>query len=80
MKIEQARELAAQLWCEPQHSHKVMDVDLAESIAQLLVKRDTYLPDELQQKVSSLIEHVARRRLARPECDHLASRILELVK
>lgn len=38
MTIEEAREKAAQLWCEPQHAHKEMDVDFAESIAQLLVR------------------------------------------
>ena len=27
------RETAAQIWCEPQHRHKEMDVELAESIA-----------------------------------------------
>ena len=30
------RARAAQLWCLPQHSHKEMDVDFAESIAQAL--------------------------------------------
>lgn len=31
-----ARERAAQLWCLPQHSHKPMDVEFAESIAAAL--------------------------------------------
>lgn len=30
------RERAAQLWCLPQHSHKVMDPDLCESITAVL--------------------------------------------
>jgi len=29
-------EQAAQLWCLPQHAHKVMDAEFAESIAQVL--------------------------------------------
>ena len=33
---ERARERAAQIWCEPQHAHKEMDADLAESIAHAL--------------------------------------------
>ena len=31
---EQAVTAAAQLWCKPEHSHKVMDPDFAHSIAQ----------------------------------------------
>ena len=31
-------EMAAQLWCLPQHSKKVMDPDFAMSIAELLTK------------------------------------------
>ena len=38
MKIEKAREIAAQLWCLPQHGKKEMDADFAESIAQAIVK------------------------------------------
>ena len=30
------RAVAAQLWCLPQHAHKEMDVEFAESIAQAL--------------------------------------------
>lgn len=38
MKVEKAREIAAQLGCLPQHSSKIMDVEFAESIAQILIK------------------------------------------
>ena len=33
MWIEEAREQAAQCWCDSKNSHKTMDVDLAESVA-----------------------------------------------
>ena len=40
----EARKLAGAIWAEPTHSHKVLDVDLAESIAvvldALMVERD----------------------------------------
>lgn len=32
----EAREQAARIWCEPQHSHKVFDPELAESFANAL--------------------------------------------
>lgn len=38
MNKREARELAAQIWCEKIHENKVMDVDFAESIANLLVR------------------------------------------
>jgi hypothetical protein len=31
--MEEARGIAARIWCEPQHANKVMDPDFAESIA-----------------------------------------------
>jgi|SRR5580704_6089067 hypothetical protein len=36
MKREQALEFAAQLWCDERNSYKVMDSEMAESIAELL--------------------------------------------
>lgn len=33
---DRAMEIAAQLWCLPQHAHKEMDVEFAESIAAAL--------------------------------------------
>jgi len=39
MKIEEAREWVAQCWCSEENKTKVMDVDLAESFAQLLMAR-----------------------------------------
>ena len=38
MKIEEARERAAQLWCLPQFSNREMDVEFAEAIAQAIYK------------------------------------------
>lgn len=35
---ERDREIAAQLWCLPQHSKKVMDCEFAESIAEALAQ------------------------------------------
>lgn len=37
-KLEAALHKASQLWCLPQHSHKVMDSDFAMDIAKLIVK------------------------------------------
>ena len=31
-------EIAAQIWCEPQHAHKTMDVELCKSFAQALAQ------------------------------------------
>ena len=38
MRIEEARGIAAQCWCDPETSHKVMDPDLAEAIARRIVR------------------------------------------
>jgi len=37
MTIEEARQLAAQLWCLPEHTTKTLDNTLAESIAHLIL-------------------------------------------
>lgn len=37
MTREDARQLAAQAWCHPKTSHKVMDHDLCEAFADILV-------------------------------------------
>lgn len=37
MKLEEARGIAARIWCEPKHSEKTMDPDFAESIAVQLI-------------------------------------------
>lgn len=39
--LEQCRQRATQIWCEPQHAHKVMDCDFAESIAKALMEQPT---------------------------------------
>lgn len=36
MTMDEARGVAARIWCEPQHAGKVMDVEFAESIARKL--------------------------------------------
>ena len=48
----QARERAAQIWCEPQHAHKEMDADLAESIACALTGAEA----AVWEKAATLIE------------------------
>jgi hypothetical protein len=35
--LERAREMAAQCWCQPETKHKVMDTDLAEAFAHMLM-------------------------------------------
>jgi hypothetical protein len=37
MTRDEARQLAAQAWCHPKTSHKVMDTDLCEAFADILV-------------------------------------------
>lgn len=39
MQLSEARGFAAQCWTEPKNSRKVMDTDLAESFARMLVAR-----------------------------------------
>lgn len=41
MDINIAREVAARIWCDQEMSSTVMDVELAEEIAQLLASRLT---------------------------------------
>src|SRR3990167_1847210 len=41
---EQHRHRAAQIWCEPQHAHKVIDCELAESIAHALAEQPATPP------------------------------------
>ena len=45
MKIEKARELAAQIWCAEGMKEKVMDPELAEAFAQLLHEKTGELVD-----------------------------------
>ena len=37
MTMDKARELAVQAWCHPINQNKVMDTDLAETFAEILV-------------------------------------------
>lgn len=39
MTLEEAQGLAAQVWCKGPNMHKVMDVDLAEGFAEVLMKQ-----------------------------------------
>lgn len=41
-KLISAEERAAQIWCEPIHSHKVMDADMAFSIAEVIREREAF--------------------------------------
>jgi hypothetical protein len=55
MDITIAREVAARIWCDQEMSSVVMDVELAEEIAQLLVSRLTQrAPDSLEAAALSL--------------------------
>ncbi len=47
MTIDEARGLAAQAWCHGRNRHTVMDPDLCESFAEILVKA---VNDALQGK------------------------------
>ncbi len=38
MDIEEARGIAAQCWCDPENSHKIMDPELAEAFAKRLLQ------------------------------------------
>ncbi|SRR5258706_12891092 len=42
MTIERARELAAAAWCDERNSKTIMDYNLAESFARILVKEDIF--------------------------------------
>lgn len=48
MKIETAREKAAQAWCAPATKNKVMDVELANAVADILRYETAPLEDELE--------------------------------
>lgn len=48
------RARTAQLWCLPQHSHKEMDVDFAESIAQALADERRRVLDEIGDQLDQL--------------------------
>jgi hypothetical protein len=45
-----AREKAAQVWCRPETSHKVMDVELAEAFAQTLTAELAELREQFRQR------------------------------
>jgi len=47
MKINVARGLAAQCWCDPRTSDRVMDPDLAEVFAEMLQKLSELDPEML---------------------------------
>lgn len=53
------RAVAAQLWCLPQHSHKVMDVEFAESIAQALADERRKVWEEAAKVAETLGVHPA---------------------
>jgi hypothetical protein len=54
MTIEQAREIAAQCWCEKTTIHCVVQPEVAEAFAAVLVKRDMGDLD-FQSKLEALI-------------------------
>jgi hypothetical protein len=50
-----AREKAAQVWCRPETSHKVMDVELAEAFAQTLTAEIAELREQ-SQKLKDILD------------------------
>ena len=55
-----AREKAAQLWCEEKTRHKIMDVELAEEFAKILVVQ-MYEPKLGCATTEELIEEIRTR-------------------
>ena len=50
MEIEVARGLAAQCWCDPRISDRVMDEQLAEVFAEMLQKMSELDPDLMEMR------------------------------
>lgn len=57
---EWALHIAAQLWCEDKHSHKVLDTDLALSIAQALRR----VRDEALEEAARVADDAEREKWA----------------
>ena len=52
MDLTTARQIAARIWCDQDYSHVVMDVDLAEKIAIMLMNNVNSAPlDDTQLNV-----------------------------
>lgn len=58
-----AEHIAAQLWCRPEHEHKVMDCDFAASIAAALRKAKADGMKEAAEYISTLDYRVHVREL-----------------
>lgn len=54
MNIEQARQKAAQAWCEPSTEHIVMDCDLAEAFANILLTALASAQEEAAQNIEGM--------------------------
>ena len=60
-----ADEIAAQLWCLPQHSHKEMDVEFAQSIGAAL---RTYAKECVRAAVKEQAEEIQHIRADYSHC------------
>ena len=58
--------IAARLWCEPQHAHKVMDPDFAESIARALKAQR----ERGRAEAAEAFKLIDDRPLTKEELDH----------
>lgn len=58
MNINEAREKAAQAWCEPMTSHLEMDVELAEEFALILMREVAAAQTEMEDRITvKQLEH-----------------------
>ncbi len=69
LTLEQARGIAATAWCKPATRDKVMDVDLAEAFAQMLVD------NQFGQLAQKMHEEMERAFPDRPDLARGAARV-----
>lgn len=74
MTIEEARQLAAQAWCKPNTSRKVMDVELAEAFANILQTECGFANYKLAAELVRLDEELAILKTPHTcgECAHFS--------
>lgn len=53
--FETAREIAARIWCDPEYSHVVMDVTLADTIAEMLHAHANRIESSVNAAINWLI-------------------------
>lgn len=69
LTIQAARAIAATAWCQPATKDKVMDVDLAEAFAQLLIDNQF---GQMAQRMHEEMEHEFPRN---PDIARAAARV-----